>query len=215
MDANSTGYKIVSFLSNLSGFPGYAAILGMLLICGLGVPIPEDITLLAAGVMSALKSISLIGAIIVGLIGVLAGDAFMFFLGRVYGKKAFKFPVIRNILTPERIQLAERKIRGNSKFICFTARFLPGLRSPLFLTAGAMGVSPLTFFLLDGFAALISVPVWILVGHWFGVNIDVAFKIAKDIQVSIFIAVVVLILGYIIYKKKFLPNAIQKAKRKK
>lgn len=215
MDANTIGHKIVLFLSALSGPAGYAAILGMLLICGLGVPIPEDITLLAAGIMAALKSISLIGAIIVGLIGVLAGDAFMFFLGRVYGKKAFKFPIIRSILTPERILLSEQKIRNNSKFICFTARFLPGLRSPVFLTAGAMGVSPVTFFALDGFAALISVPAWILVGWWFGQNIDVALKIAKDIQIFIFTAIVLGIIAYVIYKKKFAANAIQPAKRKK
>lgn len=215
MDVNSFGYKLVSFLSALSGPAGYGAILGMLLICGLGVPIPEDITLLAAGVMAALGSISLVGAIIVGLIGVLLGDGFMFMLGRVYGKRAFKFPVIRTILTPERIVLAEKKIRGNSKFICFTARFLPGLRSPVFLTAGAMGVSPLTFLALDGFAALISVPAWILVGWWFGQNIDVALTIAKDIQIFIFSGLAVLIIGYFIYKKKFQTNAIQKAKRKK
>lgn len=215
MDANTIGHKIVFFLSALSGPVGYAAILGMLLICGLGVPIPEDITLLAAGIMAALKSISLPGALAVGFVGVLTGDAFMFFLGKVYGKKAFKFPVIRTILTPERIQLAEQKIRRNSKFICFTARFLPGLRSPVFLTAGAMGVSPLTFFTLDGFAALISVPVWIFLGHWFGENIDQALKVAKEIQLFIFVGLVLIIGGYFIYKKKMAANAIQKSKRKK
>lgn len=213
MDTNSFGYKLISFLSNLHGPVGYAAILGMLLICGLGVPIPEDITLLAAGIMAALKSISLIGAIIVGMVGVLAGDAFMFFMGRIYGKKAFKFPVIRTILTPERIQLAEKKIRGNSKFICFTARFLPGLRSPVFLTAGAMGVNPWIFFALDGFAALISVPAWIFVGWWFGQNIDVALTIAKDIQIFIFVGLICLVAGYFIYKKKIRPNATQKSKK--
>ncbi len=213
MDTDSFGFKIVSFLSALHGPAGYGAVLGVLLICGLGVPIPEDITLLAAGIMAALGSISLPGAIVVGMIGVLIGDAFMFYMGRVYGKKAFKFPIIRTILTPERIQMAEKKIRNNSKFICFTARFLPGLRSPVFLTAGAMGVSPWTFFALDGFAALISVPAWILVGWWFGQNIDVALKIAKDIQIFILVGLVCLVAGYFIYKKKIQPNATRKAKR--
>ena len=214
MDTNSFGFKLVSFLSNLHGPVGYAAVLGMLLICGLGVPIPEDITLLAAGIMAALGSISLPGAMIVGMVGVLAGDAFMFYMGRIYGKRAFKFPVIRTILTPERIQMAEQKIRGNSKFICFTARFLPGLRSPVFLTAGAMGVSPWVFFALDGFAAIISVPAWILVGWWFGQNIDVALAVAKDIQIFILVGLVCLVAGYFIYKKKIQPNAIQKSKQK-
>src|SRR5680860_604710 len=46
--------KLIMFLSDFSGITAYAAILGILLACGLGVPIPEDITLIAAGILAAL-----------------------------------------------------------------------------------------------------------------------------------------------------------------
>lgn len=198
---SSLAQSIISYLTEFDGPTAYAAILGMLLLCGLGVPLPEDITLIAAGILAAVGSISMPGAIIAGFVGVMAGDAFMFYLGRIYGRHAFELPIIRSILTPRRVAMAERKVLRNSKFICFTARFLPGLRSPIFLTAGMMGVRPVIFFGLDGFAALISVPVWVFVGHWFGENFDTALKFAERIQISLLIAVVVLVVGYFWYRR--------------
>lgn len=192
---------LITNLSQLDGLTAYSAIIGLLLICGLGVPLPEDITLIAAGILAALGSISLPGAMIAGFFGVLAGDAFLFTIGRVYGRKAFQLPLIRTIMTPKRIALAERKIIRNSHFICFTARFLPGLRSPIFLMSGIMGVRPIVFYGLDGFAALISVPVWVYVGFWVGENLDDALKVAERVQLSLGAAILVLIAAYIGFRR--------------
>ena len=190
-------------LSTLQGPTAYSAIVGLLLICGLGVPVPEDITLIGAGVLAspAVGSISFGGAIVAGFVGVMIGDAFLYNLGRIYGRKAFQLPVIRSIMTPRRIALAERKIIRNSHFICFTARFLPGLRSAVFLTSGIMGVRPLVFYGLDGTAAMISVPLWIFVGHWVGENLDMAMKIAERIQLSLALVVLMLVALYIALRR--------------
>jgi membrane protein DedA with SNARE-associated domain len=192
---------LINSISQLEGATAYSAIVGLLLICGLGVPLPEDITLIAAGILSALGSISLGGAIAAGLFGVLAGDAFLYTVGRIYGRRAFTLPLIRTIMTPKRILLAERRIVRNSHFICFTARFLPGLRSPIFLLAGITGVRPVVFYGLDGLAALISVPLWVLVGHWVGENLDMALQIAERIQLLLGAAVVLAIAGYFGYRR--------------
>lgn len=193
--------SLILYLSQLEGWTAYSAIVGLLLICGLGVPLPEDITLIAAGILSALGSISFWGAMAAGFFGVLAGDAFLFTVGRIYGRRAFELPVIRLIMTPRRVALAERKIMRNSHFICFTARFLPGLRSPVFLMAGIMGVRPLVFYALDGFAALISVPIWVWLGHKVGENLDIAFKYAERVQLSFLAGIVLLVVGYFAVRK--------------
>jgi len=189
--------SLITNLSQLDGATAYSAIVGLLLICGLGVPLPEDITLIAAGILASLGSITLWGAMLAGFLGVLAGDAFLYTVGRVYGRKAFQLPLLRSIMTPKRVALAERKIIRNSHFICFTARFLPGLRSPIFLMSGIMGVRPLVFYGLDGFAALISVPLWVYIGYWVGENLDEAMKIAERVQLSLGAAVLLLVAGYI------------------
>jgi len=194
--------KLLEFLSGFSGPMAYALILGILFICGLGVPIPEDITLIGAGLLAGLGKISLVGALLTGFIGVLIGDAILFFIGRTLGDRVFTFPVFRKIFTPSRISVAKAKVLENSKFICFTARFLPGLRSPIYLTAGVLGVKPLVFFALDGFAALISVPIWVVGAYWFGQNLDEALAFAKQAQLYLIGSLVIIFVSYYIYKKQ-------------
>lgn len=192
--------KLIMYLSGFSGWTAYGAILGVLLACGLGVPLPEDITLIAAGILAALKNISLPGAMLTGFVGVLAGDCILFFLGRRLGYRVFTLPGFRSVFTEKRIQIARNKVLTNSKFICFTARFLPGLRAPIFLTSGIMGVSPGVFLFLDGIAALISVPIWVYLGWLLGDNLDNALHIALKTQKYIVAAVATLVLGYVWWK---------------
>lgn len=200
MDFNALINDLVLFLTSLSGLSAYAVILGLLLLCGLGLPLPEDVTLVSAGILAGMGNIHLSGALVAGFVGVLIGDAFLFTIGRTYGRRVFEWPVFRRVFTPKRVALAERKILSNSRFICFTARFLPGLRSPIYLTAGTLGVRPLIFYGLDGLAALISVPVWVLLGWWFGQNIDAALEFASSLQKWVLLGVVGLIIGYIAIK---------------
>ena len=202
-------HEFIGFLSSLNGPTAYAAILGILFACGLGIPIPEDITLIAAGIVSASGSISLPGAFIAGYIGVLIGDCTLFFAGRKWGHRVFRVWPFKRMMTPERILLAEKKIQRNAKVICFVARFMPGLRAPIYLTCGVLRVSPMTFLGQDGLAALVSVPIWVYLGHWFGSNLDQALKLAKDIQIFILVGIALLISGY------FVRSRIQKRKSSK
>lgn len=206
MDSGSFASKILAFITTTSGVGSYAVILGVLTVCGLGVPIPEDITLIAAGFLAAMGNISLAGALIAGFIGVMIGDTILFFAGRKFGRRVFELPLFRTIFTPKRIALAEKKVLRNSKFICFTARFLPGLRSPIFLTAGIMGVRPVVFFTLDGTAALVSVPIWVVGGYWFSSHLEEALAFAKKAQASLFIGIVALIIGYVLIKRFMRKN---------
>lgn len=191
---------LITFLSGFSGATAYAAILGILLVCGLGVPIPEDITLISAGILAALGSISYFGAMVAGFIGVLLGDCILFFIGRRFGYRVFQLSLFKKLFSEKQLQIARLRIQNNSKLICFSARFLPGLRAPIYLTAGIMGVSPLVFLLLDGIAALISVPIWIHVGWYFGSNIDYAISIALKAQKYIFATAAILVLSYVFWR---------------
>jgi LPXTG-motif cell wall-anchored protein len=49
----------------------------------------------------------------------------------------------------------------------FFARFLPGMRTTIYVTAGTTHrVSFLRFLLIDTLAALISVPIWVYLGYF-------------------------------------------------
>lgn len=204
MDFSQFAADFMEALSRLPSPVVYCTIVGILLLCGLGIPVPEDITLLVSGVLAANGKISLFGGMVAGFIGVISGDLVLFSLGRRFGKRVFQLPGLRSIFTPARILSAEKRIRDNGPFICFIARFLPGLRSAIFATSGALGVRLTTFMLLDGLAALLSVPLWVYVGYWFGSNFEDALEgaLAKagTLQVYIFSTLGVVILSYVVFK---------------
>ena len=199
MESNTLGFKIFSFFAGLSGIQAYGLIFGVLFFCGMGLPVPEDITLISAGYLAGKGKISFAGAMIVGFVGVLIGDTILFTIGRKYGRRVFAWPGARRIFTPERVRKAEDKIQQNAKLICFTARFAPGLRAPVYLTAGVLKVPFRTFFFQDGLAALVSVPVWIWAGWYFHEEMEKAFDLVAESHIYL-IGLVLLVVAYLVIK---------------
>lgn len=204
MDYSQLASDFFEYISHLPSPVVYCTIFGVLLACGMGLPMPEDITLVTAGLLASAGRISLTGAFIVSFVGVMFGDTLLFYLGRRYGKSVFRLPGLRSIFTQERIAAAELRIRKHGPFICFVARFLPGLRSAVFAMSGALGVRFFTFIALDGLAAVLSVPLWVYVGYWFGNNFDdalgAALEMSEKLQIYMFSGLAILIFGYLGYK---------------
>lgn len=162
---------------------GYVAVFVMLLICGFGVPVPEDVTLVTGGVIAGLGYANEHSMVAVGLAGVLLGDGMIFTLGRLFGDRISRVPLLCRVLTPERFAQAQDRFAKYGKWVMFVARFLPGLRTPVFLTAGmTRRVRFPTWLLMDGFAALISVPVWVYLGYFGAKNFDWLFTMVARAQ---------------------------------
>ena len=183
--------RILDWVSNLEGLAAYGAIFGVLFSCGLGLPIPEDVTIVTAGYLAYLENIDLFLAMAVCLAGVLLGDFILFSLGRHYGRHLLDLPVIRFIATPERINFAQAKLKKNVRKVCFTARFLAGLRAPIYLSAGMLGVKARMFVSLDFLAAMISVPTLVYIGYYFGDEIDVGLGYIRRAEHYILIALAI------------------------
>lgn len=163
--------EMLDLLVRLFTENGYLAVFVILMICGFGLPIPEDISLVAGGVISGLGYANVHVMVVVGIAGVLAGDILMFVLGRIFGERALRLRWVAYLLTPRRYALVQAKFSRFGNRLMFVARFLPGLRSPIYLTAGmTRRVSFIRFFLLDGLAALISVPIWVYLGYYGALN---------------------------------------------
>lgn len=167
---------------------GYAAVFFVLVICGFGVPIPEDLTLVTGGVISGMGYTNPHIMFAVGMLGVLVGDGIMFAAGRIWGQKILKFKPIAHIMTPKRYEQVQEKFDKYGNWVLFVARFLPGLRTAVFVTAGiSRKVSYLRFIIMDGLAALISVPIWIYLGEYGAHNIDWLMAKMHSLQSGIFV----------------------------
>ncbi len=172
----------------------------VLIICGFGVPIPEDITLVSGGVISGLGYTNVHIMLVVSLFGVLLGDSTMYWLGRIYGTKILRFRPIRRFLTLERLRMVRSKFEQYGNRVLFVARFLPGLRAPIYMVAGiTRRVSFIRFLLLDFFAAIISVPIWVYLGDLGASNLDWLHEQIKKGQSIIYILIALLAI-YLVWK---------------
>ncbi|WP_174875991.1 DedA family protein [Vogesella oryzae] len=196
---------ILQILLDLFTGYGYLAVFLVLLVCGFGVPIPEDITLVAGGIISGLGYTNVHWMFVVGMAGVLVGDGIMFFAGRIFGHQVLRFRPIAKVMTPSRFEAVQEKFAKDGNWGLFVARFLPGLRSPIFLTAGLTRRIPYwRFLLLDGFAALISVPIWVYLGYLGASNRDWLMAMVHRGQTGILIvlAILALVLALVWWRKR-------------
>ncbi len=184
---------------------GYAAVFFVLLACGFGVPIPEDVTLVTGGVISGLGYTNVHIMFLVGMLGVLVGDGCMFAAGRIWGPKILKFKPIARVMTPKRYAQVQEKFDKYGNWVLFVARFLPGLRTPIYITAGiSRKVSYLRFLMMDGLAALISVPVWVYLGEYGAKNTDWLMQKVHQFQSGLFVVIGIgaVVLGWIWWRKR-------------
>ncbi|MCR5084157.1 MAG: DedA family protein [Succinivibrionaceae bacterium] len=184
---------------------GYIAVFGMLILCGFGLPVPEDITLVTGGVIAGLGMGNPHVMLAVGLAGVLIGDSTMFLGGHIFGYRIQRIRLFRRILPPQRFSQIQVQFKRHGLGLLFVARFLPGLRSPIFMVAGmSQRIAYLTFIAMDGMAALISVPVWIYLGYFFADNLDVLWEHVHNVQHLIFglLGLLLIVIVAILIKRK-------------
>jgi membrane protein DedA with SNARE-associated domain len=187
------------------GTYSYFVMFGILIACGFGFPMPEDIVLITGGILAARGVTDVLTVNVVCMLGVLIGDGTVFFMGRRFGHRIKSFPIIRKVLNEKTDKRVEHIFNKYGKKVIFFARFMPGLRTPIFMTSGIYRVSPWTFLILDGFAALISVPLWIHVGYLFGKNLEDLEKKMQEFQLGFYVILVVviaLIVGVNLAKKR-------------
>lgn len=173
---------LVDFLLNFYGPTPYLLILGILLLCGLGIPIPEDITLFAGGLLAYYGMADVWGMIAISLFGVMAGDSFIFYLGSKYGRSLTQKGVFKRLLPEERLNHVGGLLRERGNKLIAAARFMPGLRAPIFFTAGTLHLPFRIFFLYDGGAALVSVPAIVGAVYLFGDEIDTVVRVIQRVE---------------------------------
>ncbi len=190
----------IDYLASFSGIGAYLIILGWLLLCGLGVPVPEDIALFAAGLLAYNEAAEIYTMIIVAMFGVMAGDSIIFGLGRRYGLNLIQQTFLKRFLTPESLAKAQEMFQKRGNAIFFFVRFAPGFRAPVFFSAGALKVPYRIFAFYDGLAALISVPTIVYTTYYFGDRITEVIGMFRRTNEGLF-AAIVLVVAVILFKR--------------
>jgi membrane protein DedA with SNARE-associated domain len=156
--AMSTMDSVMAFLQSLQGLPAYALLFGTLAASGFGLPINEDILLLAAAALTLRGIMEPLPLIAVAWCGLLCADGLIFHWGHRFGAPLLRHRAVGRVLRPGRVALMQRRMRRWGPASIFAVRFMPGMRTALFFAAGSMKIRYRHFFVFDGAAALIELP---------------------------------------------------------
>lgn len=171
---------------------GYWAVFIVLLICGAGFPLPEDITLISAGIISGLGQANLYVMIVVSYLGIIIGDTMMYGIGCYFGGNLREKPLFQKIFLPERMQQIDDLFQKYGNRVIFVARFLPGLRAPIYVISGMTKRVKLSMFILmDSIAAILSVPVFVYIGHYGAENREWIMKTIGNMKEFAFWGVII------------------------
>ena len=188
---------LVEFLIYQPWWAIYVIIFTILIICGLGLPIPEDIILFTMGYCAYNGLADLKTGIVVSMVGVLLGDSMIYFMGQHFGTKLTKRGVFQKLLPEERMEKTKELFHRWGNKVIFVARFMPGLRAPVYFSAGTLHLPFRVFFSYDFLASLISVPLLIVAMYKFGDKVDYVIQEAHKIQGGIVLLVGIAIAGLV------------------
>ena len=168
----------------------YSAPFGVLLLCGIGAPLPEEVALIGSGILLHRGEVDFVPITLTCAVAILLGDSIPFWIGRRWGMSAMQLRWVRRVLHPERLSKLEDRFTRHGNWATFVCRFFPGVRIPGYFLAGTMRMSYPKFLLLDCLGVLISVPASIYLGKLFGSSMDQLKTKLHDLH---------LILGFLLF----------------
>ena len=172
-----------SLVETIAEYP-YIGIAMVFAICAIGLPLPEELVLIAAGYVCAKfpEKASLHWMMIWCATSIVSFDLVPYLLGRVFGARLLRIRWLRVIVTRRRLADFDRWFRKRGDLVIFFARFLAGIRTIAFFTAGVMKMPAQRFLLLDGLGITIIVPLMIWIGHRGAGVIDVVIERVQAVE---------------------------------
>ncbi len=147
---------------------GYPVLFGLLLSCGLGLPLPEDVPLLFAGYFVATGEMSLVPAAACAWLGIIGGDCCLYAIGRRVGTNVTHLPVIGSHIKPDQIDRMHAYFEKYGVWVVAVGRMFAGVRGAMVLVAGTIRFTFSHFIIADGIAAVFSGGIFMGLGYYAG-----------------------------------------------
>jgi len=177
----------------------YVGILILLILGEIGLPFPEDATLILSGFLMSQRVTKPLPTLIVVYCGLLLTDFSLYWVGKKYGRKVVEHKRFRRILSAERFLTLEEKFKKWGIYVVFVGRHFLGIRAQIFLVAGVMRMSALKFILADAASAILTMTLMIGLGFLGGNSIQVLHKNLNRIEHIGILIVVILFTAWILY----------------
>lgn len=169
----------------------------MLMGGAIGLPIPEDLPLILAGIAAHLGKGQVVVIFLVCYTSILIGDSIIYFAGRKFGPKIFGTKWFKKKIPPNRIRRIRLNLEKRSLLMIFIARHLFYMRTVTFLTCGAVKMRVGRFLIADAIAALISVPLMMSIGYLASEHYE---EVTKNLRNAAIIIPPVILIAYLVWR---------------
>ncbi len=194
---------LLNLVQGTTGVVSYLVVFGILLACGLGMPLPEDVSLILGGFLVHQGRAELWAMMLTGYVGIIVGDSLIFYAGRRIGSKVGTRPggFFARIVKPDKRARVEGLFKRHGEKIVMLARFMPGVRAVTYFTAGSVGMKYSHFIFFDSVAALGSAPIFVYLGYRFGGELDYLIDQIRKGQRGVLAAMVVIgVVGWLVMR---------------
>lgn len=186
-----------------------------------GFPIPEELVLVSSGLVAYMAhhpekfpapfegavGVNISTLAIVCFFSVFMSDFIVYMMGKFFGAKLIRTRFFQKQVAGKGFDRINSWFQKYGGWACGIFRFTPGLRFPGHMSCGLLGIPIWKFALVDGLAALISVPTQIYVVSTYGEVILDKLKEFKLLVGGVFLVLFVIWLGKKIYRKNVRTNS--------
>jgi len=176
-----------------------------IIVTGLGFPMPEELPVVIGGGLVHDTNASDFRwwfMLLACIAGVIVGDSCLYLIGRLWGVRLIRLPFIRkHLMTPERLVKISHNFDKYGVKILLFARLTPGIRAPIFVTAGITKLPWVKFLMADAIYAIPGVTLLFVLGYWFTDTVVDLIKAGESqIRSIVYMVVLVGVVGYLLYR---------------
>ncbi len=179
-------------------------IFGAILLAGVNIPISADILIVIAGFLAATVVPEHLWHLYFSIfVGCYFSAWIAYWFGRLLGKRFRRYKWFNRLMPTERLEKIQRFYAKHGIWTLLLGRFIPfGIRNCIFMSSGMSRVSFAKFALWDLFACFTWSSISFYCFYLLGQNFHLLFGHLKNINMVIFLAFSVTVIGYIWYKRR-------------
>ena len=196
-------FQNLALLDTLS----YLGVFILIALSGHLLPVPQDVSLISVGYITALGYINLFPVLLIAMIAPVFSDLFLFYLSTIgsrFAPKPEKYNHMRLF------KFATHHMHNNTILVVMFMRFVTGFRFMSPVVGAYMQVSFKKYLIADIISAAVFGPFFILLGYIFSDKITSIINVLKSLEhygLIIFGIVVLFVIGYFVKNMYNSPDA--------
>lgn len=192
---------LAGFVADIMGSVGLLGV-GLILAVETILPfLPSEVALPLAGFTARRGDYGVVSVIVAATIGSVLGALVLYWIARQFGLDRTRHVLSKVPLVTERdIDKGVAWFARNDAAAVFLGRMVPGIRSLISIPAGVEKMPVGRFLLFTTAGSVLWNTIWIVAGYQLGSNWERVEKYGNYLKYALFVAIVVLLVWFVVYK---------------